>query len=376
MNILTRKVTMEAHMSRQISLLGGTAALVLVLSTGACNFSRPEVGTGSGADGPPMFDALPDRMYVADGDGAIGGQVCDAKEAVAANLPPDVLILLDRSGSMDNDINDKPCGGNTSGGCGAMSKWTIMTTALNQVVAATQGQVNWGLKFFGNGTGNSGNTACVVNAGASVPPAANNAATIAAMIAGTRPTTATPTTAAEMSAGTYLGTVMDANPKYILLATDGQPTCGAGGGGSAADDANAITAVGTVLTAGFPTFVVGIATTGMGTADATLNSMAIAGGVPQTNSTSSYYPVSSGAELMTAVTSIAKLVADCTFSIGATAPAGIQVIVDGTPVSMDPANGWTYGAGMTTIVLNGTLCQQFMAGTVKDVKAIIPCVIP
>ena len=70
---------------------------------------------------------------------------CAAVNQGAAPLPPDILIVQDRSGSMDWSA-DATCMRN----CGANSRWSQVTAALNQVVGTTDTTVNWGLKFFGS----------------------------------------------------------------------------------------------------------------------------------------------------------------------------------------------------------------------------------
>jgi len=77
---------------------------------------------------------------------------CAAVNQGATPQPPDILILLDRSGSMDWNA-DASCMRN----CGANSRWNQVTAALNQVVPMTDTTVNWGLKFFGSGNSCAGN---------------------------------------------------------------------------------------------------------------------------------------------------------------------------------------------------------------------------
>ncbi len=126
--------------------------------------------SGGGAGGP------------ASGVGG-SGAFCGQLTRTLSSLPPDILILLDRSGSMDNDINDRGCAdagiGTSVGGCGAGSKWALVTTVLNQVVAQTDASVNWGLKFFAD----PGNATCTVSGGVQVPVGPGNAAAITAAIA-------------------------------------------------------------------------------------------------------------------------------------------------------------------------------------------------
>ena len=190
--------------------------------------------------------------------------------------------MLDASGSMNQDVNNGDCGGS----CGAMSKWALLTPALNDVVMQTQGEVNWGLKLFAD----TDSTCGVAPNTVAVQIATNNAGAIASQIAnrtdangqvtmGSR----TPTRLAENAAVNYLDTVQTQNPKFILLATDGQPNCAATGSNTADDTPGSVAAVTTAQAAGYPTFVVGISAPA-GAANDALNMMAVAGGYPRARS--------------------------------------------------------------------------------------------
>ena len=50
---------------------------------------------------------------------------CGLKTQSAKMIPPDIMLVMDRSLSMTNDVNDKQCTGATgnNGNCGANSKW-------------------------------------------------------------------------------------------------------------------------------------------------------------------------------------------------------------------------------------------------------------
>ena len=191
-----------------------------------------------------------------------------------------------------------------------------MIPAITQVVSETEKDVNWGLKFFPD---NSGNMCSVTNT-AAVPVAPGNGAAVAAAIMGATSANGgvvgyngTPTRNAEAGATMYLQSLTDTGPKFILLATDGLPTCAATAG-QGDDSAGAPGAVDAARTAGFKTFVVGVATGG-GAADTTLSNMANAGGLPRTG-TPTYYPVSSSADLAAAIRTLIGVAATCTFQIG------------------------------------------------------------
>jgi len=149
--------------------------LVVAASAANCSFSHDPAETTTGPGSTPVFDgAVVERGGVgSDGTVATADSHCDSIVATPNKLPPDILIVLDRSGSMNNDITDKPC----NGACPAPgSKWTQMTAAIKQAVMASETTVKWGLKFFGN------DNACGINAGAAVGPALNNSAAITAQI--------------------------------------------------------------------------------------------------------------------------------------------------------------------------------------------------
>jgi len=41
---------------------------------------------------------------------------------------------------------------------------------------------------------------------------------------------------------------------------------------------------------------------------------------------------------------------------------------------MDPTNGWSFtDASMTSIIINGPMCDQVMTGTIKDVTVAFVC---
>ena len=304
---------------------------------------------------------------------------CGAVTQGAQMLPPDILIIQDKSGSMSNNADDQPC----NGGCGTNSKWSQVTTAIDQVVSMTDTTVNWGLKFF------SDNGSCGAAAAPVVPVGTGSGAAIAAAIGRTTPAGNTPTRDAITNGATYLMGLTDSNPKYLLLATDGLPNCPQGCNvahpsnmctmtDNPAEDMAAAQAVATALTAGFKTFVVGIGTTG---ADNTLNALANAGGMPQTGAATSFYQVTDTASLVTALGSILGRASSCVFDVGAapnrmTRVNAIDVYGDGALIQHDPTNGWDYSnAAHTQITLYGTTCNAVTTGNIKSVTVTFNCIV-
>ena len=130
---------------------------------------------GAGVTGIGNFGGTTSGQGGLTGQG--GNMGCATFPKSSSKLPPDILIVLDASGSMNEDATNTSCG---NAGCGATSKWALMMPAINQVVSDTQTEVNWGLKFFadmGSTCGVSPNTVAV-----NIAP--NNATAIATAVTG------------------------------------------------------------------------------------------------------------------------------------------------------------------------------------------------
>jgi hypothetical protein len=310
------------------------------------------------------------------GTGNSGGDIgtdagnCGQMSVGTTNLPPDLLLVQDKSGSMANDFNDMMCG--NANPCGATNpvKWTALTQALTTVINQTQNSVRWGLKYFAN------NNQCQVNAGATIGIGSNNAAAnILTSLAATNPGGFTPTGAAMHSAGTYMAGLTDPNPKYILLATDGQPNCVPVG--STNNDPTAVNAVTDVFNQGFKTFVIGVGN--VQAAQTTLNTMAMNGGEAQPADAQGrvFFPADNPAALEAALTAITGHIASCTFTFNPAvpppAPDNIVVLGDNNPIPKDPTNGWSYGANMTSVDINGTYCDMIKSGAIQVVGTIFGC---
>jgi len=342
----------------------------------ACAFDPSQgIGGGSGSGGQFRPNDGTGNAIVRDAGACVKDpgsdtcmEVCNAEKHQPAQLPPDLLIVLDKSGSMnegpDNSMDcQPPC----------QTKWVQVTAAINNVVNSTQANVNWGLKFFAN------DNTCGVNDGVTVDMKANNAGPINDAIAMQMPAGNTPTRAAMTTATTYMRGVKDANPKYILLATDGQPNCALVRGQvsrNTTDDAAAIQSVADALAAGFPTFVVGISTARV--AAQTLSSMATAGGVPRAGGGPTYYEVTSTQDLEDALKTITGQIATCNYPLAPASPTNdpnaITVHVNGKTVAQDQSNGWDYTNGAhTAIRFFGSSCDQITKDPKVTVEIFYAC---
>jgi hypothetical protein len=212
------------------------------------------------------------------GGGAADGNAGAAGDGGDCSLSPvDVLVLLDRSKSM-TEPPTLP-----DGTLGTSSKWELLVPPLLSALEASPSSIRWGLKLFPEGD-------LLECAAGSVTdhvdvPFGAASAVIDAIQSATPGGNGTPTGDAVQRAAEYLAAVNDDRPKFILLVTDGHPSC-AGvtatePGMQGADMARAY-AVGTLAAAhlsGFSSFVVAVGTNGEAER-AALNAMAGASGRP------------------------------------------------------------------------------------------------
>jgi von Willebrand factor type A domain len=295
---------------------------------------------------------------------------CGVKKINLERQPADLLLVLDRSRSM----NQSPTGGRGGSATPVMgAKWTEVVAALDPVVMRTEQQVSWGLKLFPLGD------QCGVPEGATVPVAAANYDEVMAAIRSNDPGAgtagSTPTRVAVEKATAHMKASPSTNAKYLVLATDGLPNCSGRGDRDGNDETGAINAVAQATAAGITTFVVGVATSGSDAHD-TLNAMAEKGGHARNNETK-YYPVASRDELVSALELITGQVASCTFPLGEAPPVpdNVAVEVDGTRIAHDTSekDGWNYGAERRTVILHGPICEKLKSREAKNVQILYGC---
>jgi hypothetical protein len=235
----------------------------------------------------------------------------------------------------------------------------------------------------------------------------NAAAVIAGIDATTPAGNGTPTGAAINAAVAYLQGLTSKNPKYILLATDGQPSCAALPTSSPGSDVGgpyAETAVTAALAAGFPTFVLGVSTMSSGEVKI-LNALADEGGKPRPNAPlTHFYLGTSQAELTAAMAAITGQAATCTFPLNPPPPVmndpsklGMYFPPTGTPMSCTTTcpggqtcvnglcmlkvpydgamgNGWSYtDANDTAVQAYGSWCDQIKSTGANTVQIIYGC---
>lgn len=357
--------------------------------------------SGSDKDGGTNSDAnafvidFPDSLQVMDAPGT-GDENKDTLEAcgvtalVVERVPPDLMIVLDRSGSMMRTTQGQPRS------AGETVRWDYTRLALSSVMTATDGDVAWGLKMYPTcKPGNNPNDpleclpdSCASN-GLLETPDLGKAAAFNTLILNNTPRMdvgATPTAPAVVDAVAVLKARNNGRPKYILLATDGDPNCGLDAAmvrKASVDDAQgAVAAVAEAKAAGIDVFVLGIAikdpaaTTDMGLLKAhrTLNMMADAGGRARIGDIK-YYPATSETDINKAVTEIAAAAVSCTLPLAQNPPAdaSTRVDIDKVLVEENVTEGWSFGPNRSSVILNGTLCAKRKRGDLNKIIISFTC---
>jgi hypothetical protein len=316
------------------------------------------VGGASGAAGSGI---------IVDSGGGGDALECGGETFPLERKPAKVLLVLDRSGSME----EPPDGSTTN-----ESKWQLTVPSLNEVIGNTGAQIQWGLKTFPEGD----EAYCTVTDAIDVQLAANNASAVTGAISTTTPKgNGTPTGDAMKAAVKYLAQLDaagDTDQKYILLATDGEPSC-VGGSETSQETARpyAVQAVTDAANAGYHTFVIGVSTTKTNARQA-LNDMAIAGqeARPDPNPLATkFYLANTRTELIAAMSAITGSVVDCRFSLSSPPPDGERVglRLGGQVV---PSDAWDFTSpDKRTVEVSGEWCDRIKSGSADALRIIFGC---
>lgn len=363
------------------------------------------------------------------GSGSGGNNACAAEPHQAQQLPLDMYIMLDQSGSMDDPTGAGP------------TKWDAVSSALNSFIQQPSlAGISVGIQFFpilqpncpvycqspsdtttcgtwgpcmdasGFGLGPFVCQSCYFQVQDScaaadyakpeveIAPLPGIAAKITAAIAKHGPATATPTEPALQGAITHAQTWLANHPGHAavaVLATDGLPTeCGVAASGTAAQIQSSLVQIAQQgLGNGVKTFTIGI----FGTADGNdgknlLNAVSQAGGTGQTFSINTGGNVNQ--QFLDALNKIRGAALGCNYTIPVPAsgtPDFNRVNVQYTPGGSGNAqvfpyygskaqcpasgDGWFYdnAAAPTQIILCPSTCTKVSADTAGKIDILLGC---
>jgi hypothetical protein len=292
----------------------------------------------------------------------VPGGACGAEEITATQVPPNLLIVLDRSCSMRRLI-------------GASTKWSIAVKAITALTTKFNGKIRFGLTLFPERVGES----CVQDGPVPVSPGEGTVPKIQKLL--TNALSETDTNYPSGPCDTNIDTAMkqaksvpelaDASrERYVVLVSDGaQAGCESGGG-----DVGTEKMINALRAMGVKTAVVGF---GSSVDGAMLTRFALAGGMPAPATT--YYRAEDAASLEKVLGSIGSAAMPCSFALAKPPPDATKIFAffdDTRTIVRDDPNGFVYTAATNTVVFQGAACADLKGGKVKDLDIVFGCNMP
>ena len=378
-------------------------ALWLGLTLAACGSDANRASIGDAGDGDTVGDGDGDGDGDTVGDGGGGDEpTCGASPFEADRVPANLLLLIDKSGSMD-----KTPDGFTR------DKWTALTDTLDASLRAVQDDLSFGVDLFpvGDSSCELPDTADITE---DVRKGADHVEAIVATLKATTPSGSTPTAAALSRALTYYKSGAGATlqgDRYVLLATDGGPNCndslacpadactvnlaaegacggetccdesygGPGAGKFCVDDGGTLTAVEALSNAGIPTVVVGIP--GSEAFGSLLDALAAAGGMPNVGNHDYFAVTADGsgagglADVLDSITR--QLIRTCDLQLAKMPPdlGRLNVELDGKTIPRDADDGWVLDTDTDppTVRLQGDTCNAIKTDGAMSVQVTFGC---
>jgi hypothetical protein len=296
------------------------------------------------------------------GQQCVGGQCeiggCGAQSFELTKVVPNVMIVLDRSGSMSGDVQDS-----------SKSRWEVAKDAIAQLVTQFDAEIRFGLVTY---------SACKFleecTAGEIVVPVGNlPAGPINGFLSGKGLEYLCNSGMPETSTGNTLAALVGepsiqdpARGNAVLLITDGNEN------EECQSNTNAAAAAGALFAQ-----AISVRTFAVGFADGVLGSLA---DVATMGGTVQPYNANNPQSLQDALAAIAGAVASCTFVLDGAPPDpnDLYVFFDDDPagIPMDPTNGWTYDPVAGTITFHGAACEALQSGAVADLDVVFGCDVP
>ena len=323
----------------------------------------PELDTEAMSGSATSDPSGTESASAGDGDGDPAGSEddgCSALDVILIPQTPTLILLVDQSGSMDQDF-----GGDT--------RWNIITDVLinpgTGIVPQFAPSIRLGLSLYTSVDGNMGGECPMLT---EVAPALDNAAAIESTMSMAAPVQDTPTGESLDLVWQELDAFEEPGRKYIVLATDGEPdTCAEPNPQNG--QAESVAAAEAAFAAGIETFVISV---GDEVSDAHLQDMANAGqGVQGGDPDADFYLALDQGALVDAFDQILASVRSCELDLmdplSPADAAGCTMEVNGEAIGLDDPNGWQLN-NETQIELLGTACEALQAG-VSSVQMECPC---
>lgn len=374
-------------------MLGALALVACSPSEGPTFTTQMDTGvvliTGDGGI-VPTRDAIPipDRGQVVIAEDAS----CATTTADARRLPVNLLIVLDRSGSMN---------------MGMPSRWTSAVRGLQTLLMGLSDDVRVGLTMFPAPSGSADNAATYARPVVAVDALRTNRTRLMSVLSGASPNGNTPMNCAMEGSRTYYEGYMNDGTRNVILITDGAPTnectmapvcipnpldigaflaCVMNQERIASDAVRVSVARGTRGTPPVRYFVAGTPSAN----NTFLSDLAFTGNTPREPGcqalSTCHYSLADGtfeADLGRALDDIRGRASSCEFEVNADPsrvdPTRVNVDVSTggassvIPRDVDHNNGWDYSAGMRSVILYGPACQRVLSDEGAQVRIVFGC---
>jgi hypothetical protein len=318
-------------------------------------------------------------------DATTGDIPCDEFQVTIDPLPPNVMLVLDKSRSMFINFWDH----DNNGGTPTITRWNSLHQVVNGIVNNFDDKIRFGSILFPatNAQNVYGPAACTTSDFPDVTCGPLNGPAILASIPGANVVNsygATPAATGIQTAYDHLLSLDPQFPRAMILVTDGAANCSQ----SAQTNFDLFEVYDTALPAlvsdayddGIPTYVVGVdianmvVNDGLGNDPNNINPTQKLNEVAQMGGTGSFFNTQDQAELEAALNDVIESVQTCIIPLEEEPvfPEFTKVLVGGMewPMVDDCANqnGWVYSNPYDTIELCGTACDALKDAGDADIE--------
>lgn len=285
--------------------------------------------------------------------------VCEEIRLMTTRSKVDMMIILDRSGSMGDEL-----------------RWDPSVAAVRSVTEQLDECIRMGLTLFPDPEaepieifpGFPGFPDACAPGKVEIPIADSNATRISSLLDSAWPEGGTPTSETLQAVlDSFLSNTepdQDQHPQYVLLVTDGQPTCPNGNGSDITqeDIDSSYLAMEMLTQQGIKGYVIGYDTTGPGRESlaSVLDGLAQRGGTGDTQ----HRPVEDEQSLLSELQSITGAIIECDLILEEEPPGPeyVRVSLGGQQINLNDPNGWEFNPPQR-VTLVGTACER-----IKDCK--------
>jgi hypothetical protein len=337
-------------------------------ASGQCVLVSEPGGTPTGGAGGSFGDTFfVDDLDMGQGGSPIVEPSCVDLDVDFERVTPTVVLLIDRSGSMDQSFEN------------GVDRWDTLVNTLtdpqNSLIKKLEGSVRFGMALYtSNGGFGSGPTPLQCPVLTQVGIALDNFSAMSSVLSVTAngPAGDTPTAESMAAVAAQLQAFGEEGPKSIILATDGDPdTCeDPDANDSEASKVRSVAAVTEAYTGGITTHIISV---GNEVTATHLKALAVAG--RGGDSAAEAYTALDTNALVEAFNSIIGSVRTCDFTLEGTVKAKDasrgSVVLDGQTLGFEDANGWEMPDEQTVRLL-GAACETVEADA-SGISMRFPC---